>query len=82
MPSNIALGTKNNNNNWPRGRGETWPLILAGVFFLGSKIARETKDLVRLAWRVKNAILGEDFIQKLYFSPINLNSLWRGKKQL
>jgi hypothetical protein len=42
--------------------GKTWPLILAGVFFLGSEIARETKDLVRLAWQVKSAILGEDFI--------------------
>jgi len=42
--------------------GKTWPLILAGVFFLGSTIARETKDLVCLAWQVKNAILGEDFI--------------------
>lgn len=57
MPSNVALGEK----NW-LWVGKTWPLILAGVFFLGSKIARETKDLVRLAWQVKNAILEEDFI--------------------
>jgi hypothetical protein len=45
-------------NQWSK----TWPLMFAGVFFLGSEIARETKDLVCLAWQVKNAILGEDFI--------------------
>lgn len=59
MPSNVALGAKK--KKLAEG-GETWPLILAGVFFLGSTIARETKDLVRLVWQVKNAILGEDFI--------------------
>lgn len=58
VPPNTALRVK---TKMAKG-GKTWPLMLAGVFFLGSEIAGETKDLVRLAWQVKNAILREDFI--------------------